>query len=322
MARPIKSLILALTNRCNLCCKYCYLAADEIGEEMAAEQVTRQGRKNRLAIQTNGTLLSRELVLLFKEYGFQVGISLDGPPDIQEKLRGRSDATLRGIQLLAKAELPFSVTTVVSRINIDHLDRLVLLLAAFPNCLGLGLDLLVNKGRASRNKIHAASSDEISHGMTKLVQALACEDKTRLPKLRLRELDQAKERGKQKKFCRAATGESLAVAPDGSLFPCGQTMRAQELGLGTIDFPQLDNQPLTRIVLTDPACKNCSITGHCPGDCPSRLYFNTEVSENPACIMHQTLALSIKNGLHNGMLLMASHLVWHTMFGTLILLLL
>ncbi len=317
----ITSLTLALTGRCNLRCGYCYLDACETGAEMAdetidkalglvaddchiqltggepclapakivylVEKAARKGAKWRLAIQSNGTLFNRELVQLFKEYDVQVGISLDGPPDVHERLRGRADATLRGLQLLAGAKVPFRVTTVVSRGNIGHLDRLALLLAGWPNCLGLGLDLLVHKGRAST--MPAANSEEIGQGMQKLTQALTFINKRRVPKLRLRELDYVN-RGAQQKFCRAATGESLAVAPDGRLFPCGQAMGAKDLCLGTIDRPRLVNQPLTGLVLTDPHCRDCPLAGRCPGDCPGRLYFNDTCKDNPACVMYRALA--------------------------------
>lgn len=321
MARPINSLILALTSRCNLRCHYCYLGAGERGEDMdeeiidksltlvsddchvqitggepclvpkkiayLAEQVAHHGGKKQLAIQTNGTLLNRELIRLFMEYGFQVGISLDGPPDIQEKLRGKADATLRGLGLLAEAGIPFRVTTVVSKTNIDHLDRLALLLAGFPNCRGIGLDLLVNKGRGSTVK--AAGSMELGRGMERLKRSLTFINKSRFAKLRLRELDLVN-CGGRRKFCRAASGESLAVAPDGSLFPCGQAMGAKELSLGTIDHPILSDQQLTSIVLTGQHCRDCPLIDRCPGDCPSRLFFNGKPEENPVCAMYKELA--------------------------------
>ncbi|CAK7287827.1 FxsB family cyclophane-forming radical SAM/SPASM peptide maturase [Streptomyces sp. RM1] len=60
----------------------------------------------RFELQTNGTLLSPAWLDLFERYGVTVGVSLDGPPDANDRHRlthrGRSStaATVRGIELL------------------------------------------------------------------------------------------------------------------------------------------------------------------------------------------------------------------------------
>ena len=57
-------------------------------------------------IQTNGTLLTREWTAFFRENGFLVGISLDGPRDIHDKYRKDKggaptfDRVIRGLALL------------------------------------------------------------------------------------------------------------------------------------------------------------------------------------------------------------------------------
>ncbi len=108
-----------------------------------------------IGIQTNGSLLDAGLVKFFRHFGVQVGLSLDGPPAVQESLLGEAAKTFRGLQLLESHGVPFRVTTVVSGANVGHLDRLVWTLAAFGRARGLGLDLLVRKGRAGASALRA-----------------------------------------------------------------------------------------------------------------------------------------------------------------------
>ncbi len=327
-ALNIRYLILAVTSRCNLCCRYCYQEAGRDGEDMTDEvldnalsliagqnapchvqitggeptllpaKIARIGERCHamthrptLAIQTNGTLLNSELVQLFKNNEIQVGISLDGPPDIQEDIRGKATETLRGLKLLEKHNIPFRVTTVVTNRNILHLDKLALLLASFAGSRGIGLDLLVDKGRTTSEKIRPASPKEMQQGMKQLVTTLALVNSRRRIPIRLRELDLLGRRSSTSHaFCRAATGQSLAVHPDGTLYPCGQTMADPFFSMGTVmkpDFPE--NLPLTAIHLTSHRCRTCPLNGRCPGECPSRTHYTLDRSDPLVCSLYKAL---------------------------------
>lgn len=72
------------------------------------------------AIQTNGTLLDNEWAAFFKENNFLVGISLDGPKDINDENRifpdGKSTykKVMQTIQLLSKHGVDFNILSVVT----------------------------------------------------------------------------------------------------------------------------------------------------------------------------------------------------------------
>jgi len=323
----IQYLILAITSRCNLCCRYCYQKAARDGEDMTDEvldnalsliaghnapchvqitggeptlvpatiaRIVDQCRSMAcmptLAIQTNGTLLTPELVQLLRKYAVQVGISIDGPPDIQEDIRGKAVETLRGLKLLEEYRIPFRVTTVVTERNILHLDKLVLLLAGFTNSRGIGLDLLVDKGRATSEKVRPTSHQDLQKGMRQLVTTLAMVNSRRRIPIRLREFDLLNRRSTRHHFCQAATGQSLAVHPDGTLFPCGQTMADPAFSMGTVMEPDIpENLPLTAIRLTSHRCRTCPLDGRCPGDCPSRTHYNLDKSAPLVCTMYKAL---------------------------------
>lgn len=328
MAMDIRYLILAVTSRCNLKCRYCYLAAQGVGDDMSdvvldqslnlirdndtpchiqitggeptlvPEKIARvaelsrlMGVKPQLAIQTNATLLTRELGRLFKKYKFQVGVSLDGPPAIQDSQRGLASETIRGLKLLESMDIPFRVTTVVTSANVLYLDKLALLLAGFSKSRGIGLDILVNKGRAFAGDSQSPSSEELHHGLSRLTMTLTMINKHRPIPLRLRELDLLAGNNRNRPFCRAATGRSLAVRCDGSLYPCGQTMGDSFFYMGTVAKPNFIKQlPLKGIQLKSRECSSCSLAQRCPGDCPSRIHYNNEKEKPLSCTMYTTLA--------------------------------
>jgi uncharacterized protein len=78
-------------------------------------------KRIRNSIQTNGMLLTDEWCEFFKQNGFLVGLSLDGPEDIHNRYR-RTDAdqptfrqVIRGLRLLRKWGVQFNVLASVAR---------------------------------------------------------------------------------------------------------------------------------------------------------------------------------------------------------------
>ncbi len=88
-----------------------------------------------VAAVTNGLLISDELtdkILQCKIKG--VGISIDGPEIIHDKVRGKPGLfkrTLQSVEKLIKSNIYVSVITSVSGLNIDHLDELFTILCSF-----------------------------------------------------------------------------------------------------------------------------------------------------------------------------------------------
>ncbi len=330
-------MILMLTERCNLRCRYCYLEATSAGRDMDEQTLVQAlkladhgaschlqlsggeptlrpdliemtGRLSRkfhrppqLGLQTNATCLEQHLLSLCREYGFQVGVSLDGPPAVQEELRGNATATLKGLELLDRENIPFRVTTVISHRNILELDRLILLLARFGNCLGLGFDLLVRRGRSTSGEPAPASGEELEKGLTRALAALKLVNQTRSRPLQLRELEILRRTWRQQPFCPAVTGRSLAVGVDGTLYTCSQNFGDPEFSRGTLKQPLSGPAPAAtncRLPTTE-ACSTCHLSGRCPGDCPGRLHHNSVEEQTLACRLWQSLAVSTCCGESN-----------------------
>ncbi len=336
--RKICYLILALTTRCNLRCRYCYhgdvaapldmsepvlrramglaaaggapfhlqltggeptLAPELI--QMALDTAGACDNCRSVGIQTNATRLTPPLLRLLKAPNVQVGVSLDGPPEIHEWQRGLAAQTLQGLQRLEAAGIPFRVTTVVTRANASTLDRLVLCLAGFNQARGIGLDLLVHKGRVrDTGGVMPAGAAQLVDGLRRMLVALDAVNARRQRPLRLRERDLVAREGASAAFCHACRGESLAVHPDGRLFSCGQTLGDADFMAGTVDAPQYDAP--ARLQKYHPAhadCRTCDLEDRCPGDCPSRLHYNMPETQRLACTMYRAIKPLDKNTLYD-----------------------
>jgi uncharacterized protein len=83
------------------------------------------------SIQTNSTLINKEWAEFFKKYNFLVGVSLDGPEDINDARRvmgsgkGSYKSIMRGIEHLKEANVDFNILTVLHEKNITRATDLM-----------------------------------------------------------------------------------------------------------------------------------------------------------------------------------------------------
>ena len=248
-----------------------------------------------IGIQTNGTLIDQSLINIFKKYQIQVGISVDGPPDIQESLRGKARYTFKSLSLLNSNLYPFRITTVVTKENINYLDRLAMIIGSFESAKGMGLDLLVNKGRVLKgNRSLFPTREDILLGIKNLLTTLKLVNSIRKYPLQLREINNLIKRGNlnnnHRIFCHALKGEAMAVCPDGRVYPCSQTANDPFFESGNIIDPgALDLGRLKPYVLRTESCNNCELNCFCPGDCPSRVYYNAKDQKELICTMYRAM---------------------------------
>jgi uncharacterized protein len=331
---PIRYLILILTTRCNLHCRYCYngdapgmdmtpeilrrsLALAAGGAEplhvqltggepafrpdllaLAAEEARRLSRPVTLAVQTNGTLLTPDLLSLCQTQGIEIGVSLDGPPAINELTRGGSQELFKGLKLLEARGVDFNVTAVLSQTNAGFIADLPLVLGGFAHARGFGLDLLVKKGRG---QVEPVKTGELAPHIRKLYERLTQTNQRRARPLVWREKEwlQGKAGGRKGDFCHACRGESLAVRPDGQATPCAQTSGSPEF-LCTALASNMAASPLTRLKLAGPHCRQCALRGRCPGECPSRLHYNRGEEAFLICELYRALNESLSDADSGG----------------------
>jgi uncharacterized protein len=329
----IRYLLLHLTARCNLRCVYCYHGDEGVAADMpaavidqalqraatgrrgfhlqlsggeptlvpqsiahAATRAREIGGCRSIGLQTNGTALTPELLGLVQRYHIQLGISLDGPPAVHERQRGGTADTLRGLALLEAGGIPFRITAVVTRAGAGVLDKLVWTLAGFAMARGIGLDLMVQKGRAGHGAAAPADPAELEEGLLRMHAALKAVNPRRPAPIRWREWDRvsaSRPKPAHGGFCHAAASQSLAVTPEGRLYPCTQTCGDPHFAMGTLKDPA--PQPAAPLDVCRPAraaCDDCEAAAVCPGDCPGRLHYNPR--PDLACTLYRTLFRQVR----------------------------
>lgn len=82
-------------------------------------------------IVTNGTLITREIAVWFKKFGFHVSVSIDGPRDVQDKLRpkangkGSYEDCLSGMSFLKEQGVKFSMRATITNENIGRIREML-----------------------------------------------------------------------------------------------------------------------------------------------------------------------------------------------------
>lgn len=152
--KPFSLLVKPAGGGCNLDCHYCFYKRDHAAGLMSFETASRtfaayaalpfgdksiafQGGEPLLAletgvfellgsypvgksVQTNATLITEDVAGFFARENWLVGVSLDGPKEMN-RLRGDSfDATVRGIRNLERAGCDYNLLTVVSKANVSR----------------------------------------------------------------------------------------------------------------------------------------------------------------------------------------------------------
>jgi uncharacterized protein len=90
------------------------------------ERYLPDGKSVLYTIQTNGTLVDEEWAAFFREHGFLVGISIDGPRELHDAYRvnkggkGSFDQVMRGLEHLREAGVEWNALTTVHAANGGH----------------------------------------------------------------------------------------------------------------------------------------------------------------------------------------------------------
>jgi serine-type anaerobic sulfatase-maturating enzyme len=91
-----------------------------------AKSHLRPGQSATYTIQTNATLLDEEWATFFREHGFLVGVSIDGPRALHDAYRvnkggkGSFDQVMRGLGFLREAEVEWNALTTIHAANAEH----------------------------------------------------------------------------------------------------------------------------------------------------------------------------------------------------------
>lgn len=300
---PFSLLVKPVGAACNLSCSYCFYsdhAAGVMSEEVCARMidtyaalpfsgkcVTLQGGEPLLApdyvfdrldaaaldrsLQTNGTLLTPERAERLRRGNWLVGLSLDGPPELNA---ARGDAAIHarivaGARLLEDFGVDYNLLCVVSQRNVARAreiyryfrENFATNFYQFIECTG---------------PREAISGEEWGRFLCELFDTWSAADVRRVSVRLFDSIVSQMVRGcpTQCSFAPSCR-QYLVVEQDGSVYPCDFHVR-RDLVLGNVmthTWEELLASPVygefaARKGRLSDACRSCPYLRYCQGDCP------------------------------------------------------
>ncbi len=255
----------------------------------AQQQAKARNIRCNFSITTNATLLNEADAKLFSDYGFQVTVSLDGPPEINDHLRpavkdkGSYTSALQGIQWLRKHK-PAHLS---GRITVT--PQTPELLPILKHMLGLGFDDVgFSPVLSSPDPHYAFNSDDFDHFLQQMrecgVYSLAqLKQGKRFPFSNFETALHELHRGSHRPYPCGAGAGYLSVNAEGVYYACHRLIDKPHWKMGDIKTG-FDND--ARQILLDEKfvdhhtqCRNCWARYLCGGGC----YHEVEQRGRIAC---------------------------------------
>jgi len=245
------------------------------------DYVKKMGYNCMFQMQTNGTLIDEKIASEIKDMRINIGVSFDGPPSMNEMLRGGTRSALEGIQNLARAGVMINLNAAVTAVNIARLPELLDLALYLGNVGAIGLDIIRFAGRAKEkpDDVPAPSSAQLIDVLHRLDEKSQHLYATIGKKIGVRPIAEAEKRlsllNRDKNYCYATCGKSFVILPEGDVYPCGSLADREEYFMGNINDGEIVSMCLPSD-LVDENCAECDYYDFCQGGCPSRIVTNTD----------------------------------------------
>lgn len=334
--RSLNTVVFNVTNGCNLRCRYCYANSTKgkqmpfsvvrrtldfvsassnyisiqfsgNGEPLVnwpllresllyCDQLRERGKEIKISVQTNGTLITREIASILKRHVDKTIISIDGPKELTNRHRifangrGAYDSIVHGIEILEEVETPYELSATVAAY--EDLPVVVEWLLQ-SGARFVAHNFLWPQGRGEACEIRGRTAQAWLNLHVDLVKRLLEHNRDATQPVTHRRVRQwvtnlvSKKRMSKclRSPCGAGT-EMISVDADGNVYPC-HAMTTPPLAIGNV--MQLDRQDpaaLTRLqtasrlvgcitgvrVEAVKECSGCPFRYACGGPCANVIY--------------------------------------------------
>ncbi len=143
------------------------------------------------AIQTNATLITQRWCQFFQDHNIHVGVSLDGPQEMNDARRidrakqGTFERALRGIEFLRAWDISFTVISVINSMSVQQPDQFWRFFAELQPC-SLGLNPEEVEGVNTVSSLH---SEEGVQSYKRFIQRLLTLNEQSPDPISIREID-------------------------------------------------------------------------------------------------------------------------------------
>jgi len=235
------------------------------------------------SLQTNGTLLDDAWAEFFREHGFLLGVSLDGPPELHDRFRrdraGKPSyaRAWQGLSCLQRHGVEYNVLVTVNRHNADHPLRVYRHLTERGVCHLQFIPIVERRPRHhQRTTASSVRPEQYGTFLCEIFDYWARHDVGQVF-VQLFEEALAVWVGRQPSLCTLTPvcGNALVVEHNGDLYACDHFVTPQHLrgqvtpeGLaGLVESPGQRSFGLAKAELPE-TCRRCPVLRWCHGDCP------------------------------------------------------
>lgn len=268
-----------------------------------------QDRKIFHFLQTNGLLIEENFIALFEEHQVDVGISLDGPQDLHDKIRvdrngfGTHADVMAVVGKLIPRDFSLGFNTVVTRHHMGEESRLY----EFFRELGYGFRVNPILVSPVRKQTQDYLLPHLGYGrvLCGLFDAWTHTVQNRIPVSPISSYLKAMLSGHTTECQHSANcvGENLGVKPGGDVFLC---TRFEDYALGNLnDAPLVDifqsyrAKKVAQRQYSIEFCRSCKYHSICHGGCPHNAHtaFDTVDVRDPYCNDYQMIFSHMKKAL-------------------------
>ena len=257
--------------------------------------------KPAFALQSNLWNLTPEMARLFAEYGIPVGSSLDGPEELNDLQRGKGyyQKTMEGFKIANNNNLQVSFICTFTSYSINYKEDIFNFF--LKNGLNLKLHPALPSIRDENPEMWVISPEEYGE----LLIYLLDEYLDHMGQIEIKNIDNLckcvfTRRGTVCTFV-DCMGDTFAVGPDGSIYPCYRFVGMPEWVMGNVcDHPTREElaksapwkylQEFKEYV--DENCKRCTYIKFCRGGCPYNALARSDGKINgvdPHCTAYKTI---------------------------------
>ena len=241
-------------------------------------QAARHGKQMNYLLITNGTLFNDENLAFIKEHHVRVQVSLDGPPEVHDRVR--PNAAGRGSHAAIVAALPQLLN--------DYAKHVILraTVTRYSSPMPELLDYLSGFGAGSVS-MHYVMGDEQDYALDAEARERLKAEYTALARRFVigapagdfsaanvfRSFMEHFSTGRKQRICCTAGSSMLGVSATGGLYPCKDLAERQDCRLGDV-VAGLDRDKLawwrsSREMDSRPGCRDCWARYICGGGCLS-----------------------------------------------------
>jgi uncharacterized protein len=250
----------------------------QISEYAYQEIAVKRKKKLKFLINTNATLVDKEVIALFKRYPFKVTVSIDGPEEIHDMNRiysngkGSYTKVIENIELLKKNAVPVQLRPTFSpKIKnlaavFDFFEKLEL---PYGYAFSHSTDYKPNLGDTYFDKQQLKETHkELRSGMDYFADRIK-KGETVFCREIIRKVDIVRCKARRTHLCEAGR-KSLAVDETGKYFACQTMIPHRHAAMGDVDT-NLDNtrrqQYMAKNITQISQCGECTIRNLCAGGC-------------------------------------------------------